>query len=378
MSEPQDATIEDDEWTDTDSSEVEADTVTFYHKTELKRKRSLLLTALGLSQADSHQRKRFRSDLTSRRNLFNLPREIRNRIYEHLTFLPEEDIYEEYVGKRVGDPYSARNFAQTCRQAKAECDEEFAARLWNHLKHLEALYLPAVGHQLTFTRNLASSRDLVGLKSIKAIISGPFPDHYTHALLPLLKLPVRELTIHYTGRYDAPTLRDVQAMFDMMYDPFYNHVGDLARLITLSWNWQEEKRDITLIERTFETSRSDPKNGRRCCGPCAARRSKECLVRRSKQCRMSLPIGGNVTWPSLKVGFSENMEVGYCKLKRSSDHYQVQEAESALLFAFSNSRTRDLDSMHSRCIASVRSHCEGWAKVKEYETEIEYKVGEDE
>jgi hypothetical protein len=389
MSEPQDATIEEDERTDTDSSEVETDTVSFYHKTDLKRKRSLELSALGLSQADSHQRKRFRSNLTSRRDFFNLPREIRNQIYAHLNFLPGEN--EHVNSYTIGDIYSARNLAQTCRQAKAEYDEELALRLWNHLKHLEALYLSAEGYQLTFFRNLASSRDLVGLKSIKAIIRGPFPESSTLSLIPLLKLPVRELTIHYTGRYDAPKLLEVRTLFDAMQDSFvYQKGGPRPQVITLSWNWQEEKRDITLIERTFETSRLDPKNGKRCCGPCAAaaRRPKalldeyllieKCLTHRPKECLMLLPIGVNATWPSLKVGLSGNMEVGYCTLKRSSDHYQVEEAEVALMSAFIDFRSRDLDSMRSRCIASVRSRCKGVVKVKTFETEIKYKVGEDE
>jgi hypothetical protein len=199
---------------------------------------------------------------------------------------------------------------------------------------LEALYLSETGYQLTFS-NLASSHDLVGLKSLKAIIRGPFPDRWP--LLPLLKLPVHELIIHYTGRYDAPTLLEVRAYFDEVYDPFRYHDGDLStqpRLITLSWNCQEEKRDITLIERTFETSRLDPKNAKRCC---AARIAKQCL--------MELPIGVNAIWPSLKVGLSKNMEVGYCTLKRSSDLYSAQEAGSVLLSAFS--AALDLDSAFS-------------------------------
>ena len=338
MSEPQDATTE---WTDTDSSELEAETVTFYHKTDLKRKRSLVLTALGLSQAGSHQRKRFRSDLTSRRDLFILPREIRNRIYGHLTFPPNEVIYKEDVGER----YSARNLAQTCRQAKAEWDEEFALRLWNHLKHLEALHLSETGYQLTFS-NLASSHDLLGVKSLKAIIRGPFPNDgskFPRSLSGLLKLPVHELIIHYTGPYDSPILIEVQDLFYVVHCPFtylrtplnahihdpkINYVHDIEnidtrpRLITLSWNRQKEKRDITLVERIIETVRIDP-NSKPCCGSCDARRADDCLPEES-------PIGVNAAWASLKVGLSKGMEVGYCKFKRCSNLSSIHQTQDVL------------------------------------------------
>ena len=56
---------EDVGWTDTDDSEVEAHTTKHANqlseKASLEHKRSLVLAAVGLSQANSHQRKRFRS-----------------------------------------------------------------------------------------------------------------------------------------------------------------------------------------------------------------------------------------------------------------------------------------------------------------------------
>ncbi|OSS46662.1 hypothetical protein B5807_08777 [Epicoccum nigrum] len=331
MSESQDATTEDHEWIDTDSSEVEADTVTFYHKTDLKRKRSLVLAALDLSQADSHQRKRFRSDLTSRPDLFGLPREIRNRIYDHLIFLPEV-LYGIYSREKLEDYHRACNLAQTCRQAKAEYDEEFALRLWNHL------HLSQTRDHLTFSRNLTSSRDLVGLKSFKAIIRDQFPSLYIDLLFPLLMLPLHELIIHYSGRYNAPTLRRVQTAFYLIYGDMERSTG--PRLITLSWNHQEEKRDITLIERTFETSSLYPKNA---------------TPSFSSHRHLRSAIGMNATWPSLKVGLSKSMEVGYWKVKRCSDHYAAENAQRVLMEAFfgpqtvgSRSSRHGLDSMRPR------------------------------
>ena len=373
MSEPQDATTE---WTDTDSSELEAETVTFYHKTDLKRKQSLVLTALGLSQADSHQRKRYRSDLPSQRNLFSLPREIRNQIYNHLTFLPTIDTYKD----DEEDSYSARNLAQTCRQAKAECDEEFALRLWKYLKHVEALHLSETGYQLTFS-NLVSSHDLLGVKSLKAIIRGPFPDPWTDELVPLLKLPVHELTIRYTGRYGSydipPQLyessynipREVRQIPNAIFTPFCFRIkrGIGPRLITVSWNRQEEKRDTTLIERTFETSHLDPKDAKSCCVNFAKWNFKERLPEE--------PIGVNVTWASLKFALSENMEVGYCKFNRGSNVSAVIQAQEALTYTFcwAQSGAYDLNDVGSMCCIY-----EGRAKVTGYKTEIKYKVSEDE
>ena len=384
MSEPQDATIEEDEWTDTDSSEVETDTVTFYHKTDLKRKQSLVLTALGLSQADSHQRKRLRlrRDVTSRQDLFNLPRKIRNRIYDHLNFLPNLLPNNfTFTHGDYKDPYNARNLAQTCRQAKAEYDEEFALRLWNHLKHSKALHLSETGCQLMFSRNLASSQDMIGLKSLKAIIKGPIPhsDFAEYLGLPqsiedLLKLPLHELTFHYTGRYDLPTLRDVQLFFDSIFDQFRSPRQHNAgpRLITLPWNRQEETGDITLIERTFEASWRDPKNAKPCRTCCVQRRSKECLPG-------ELPIGVNATWASLKVGFSENMEVGYCKYKRCSNLPMVFEAQSRLTDAFKISmESRYFRSLVFLCECRCPCRCRCPVEIQAYETEIKYKIGEDE
>ena len=374
MSELQVATMEEDEWTDTDSSEVEADTVTFYHKTDLEREQSLVLTALGLSQADSDQRKPFRSDLTSRRDFFNLPREIRNRIYDHLTFLPLE-IHDQYAKLHELDqkPYrksdwaqTSRNLAQTCRQAKAECDEEFALRLWNRMKCLEATHLYKTGSQLTFS-NRASSHDLLGVESLEAIIRGPFPNRWPGRPSSVFGLPVHEITIHCTGGYDAPTLHQVQRLFDTIYYSFrmFRKPSQGPRLITLSWNRQAEKRDITLIERTFEASRLDPKNAKFGCAPLPAGGAEQRLT--------ELPIEANATWPSIKVGLSKDMEVGYCKLKRYSHpqpliYHDWSMAEDWLTHAFTYA-----DNLDDVCPRS-----EGRTDLKVYETEIQYKVGEDE
>ncbi|KAF2993072.1 hypothetical protein E8E13_001016 [Curvularia kusanoi] len=355
-----DPTTDNDDWMDIDDPEMEA-TMGTHAETDLGRKQSLVLAAVGLSQADSGQRKLYRSDLSSRRNLFTcLPREIRDMIYEYMTYPPRKNNYS--FGINLEEGHSARSLAQTCRQAKAEWDEECARRFCKFLKYTEASYLSETNYRLSFPQELACKDDMKGLRSLKAIIHSPFPD-IQRVRLPrsfhrLALLPLDELVIHYTGSYEIPGLTEARRLFGnycycFEYEQLEHNPNLRIKHFTLSWNRQNKKHDITLNGRTFEVTHWGKEAASMDIEPGPTRRK--------------------TVWGSVTFGQSHNMEMGCIRWTLGSGHNGAVNASQELMYHVSLADTQMLQEA-----LTVEGPWGQKPLIMSYETEIEYKVGEDE
>lgn len=132
MSDLSKAPLEDADWLDTEVSDAEAASEMHDQQDSLKRKRSLVLTAVGLSVSASDARERLRAGLVIRRNPFtHLPKDIRNQVYEYFACFLQEGRY------MLDDWNDACNLQLTCRQAKQEWDAERHRRFWIYLEKNE-------------------------------------------------------------------------------------------------------------------------------------------------------------------------------------------------------------------------------------------------
>lgn len=372
MSDLSDIVSGDAGWVDSHDSDAEVysemSTDLSPEKDSLKRKRSLVLTAVGLSQSDSDGRKRLRTDLVIRRNSFtHLPQDVRNRIYKYMTFPPLEDKHD------VANGYCARNLALTCRQAKQEWDEERHRRFWVHLKEIKDLYLADVGDELTYPQELSSKLDLPGVQSLKVIITGqnPIDNGLPEAMLKLLALPLQELAIHFTGASRPLPSYDHAKSFLMEICDVVENILIHPKRFTVSWNYQNERKNVLLSGSTFELKDSDKQrirqstdqsntSRRKTSGTVITAWTKEREIRRMGQKTSGL----KTSWPVISVAVSEDMEVGMMRMMVGS----AMTNEAALV------GLRELSGLFWN---TDDTSTDGFERMKTFNIETLYEVGED-
>lgn len=282
---------------DTDVSEPELTPANDYDQhLNFDGNRSLSMVATGSSRADTQRRKRFSGE-PSRRNPFTaLPRDIRNHIYEYLTFLHLE------FDAEIEEGYNARSLALTCRQARQELNEERLRRFWMYLRKVEELHLTETGCKLSFPAILKSKSDLQSIKSLKANINCNLPlyeDDLPNALTFLSNLPLKELVLHYTG----PKRKSENFVSFWIVKTLFMSICSVANKdavrpenITLSWNRQVQPVNTPLAGYTFELCPSDKSSIR--------------------QKWLRNTTDNKTSWPAFRVLVSDDMDVGVMRLSR--------------------------------------------------------------
>ncbi|KAF3054014.1 hypothetical protein E8E11_007993 [Didymella keratinophila] len=289
-----DSEFEENEWVDTDGSDIEV--YQSPEKHSLERKRSLVLAAVDLLRAGSEGRKRLRTDLVARHNPFRvLPREIRDMIYEYMTVPPLERRADQIDG------HSMLPLAQTCSQGLHEWREECQRRFYRILKDVEEFYLGETGNHLLFPRELSSKPDVTEVKSLKVTLPGPLPEYQEeipHALSIFSQIQLTELVMHYNEPQsrltdDESAVDALLAMYDLLHGP---EIG--PKHITTTWDCRDDKQDTLLKGYTFEL-----------------KDSRKSAIRRTER---TPGVTQKTMWPVIKFAVGAHMAVGLVSVSRGS------------------------------------------------------------
>lgn len=333
-----------DHFTQPDNAQTKSPTETLFEKPNHKREHS------PSSEDSLHQRKRLKEEPPTGQDPFKrLPRDVRNMIYEYMTFPPRENKGD------VADGRSARNLALTCQQAKAEYDEERQRRFWIHLKKIEHSHLTETGYRMTFPRELESKDDLSDVRSLKAIIHGPFPgteDELPQSYNDLQALSLDELVFHYTGApFEGPSQEEVRMLAHRLTQGV---TSDSQKHLTLSWNRAEQKQNTTLTGHMIKVITKTKSH---------LFKPRYFVVEVSARVMLKLAEGENMCWPSIEIANNEDLTVGFVRVARGSHHRPTDRMWTLLMSVFS--------------MMDV-SFVSGLSFVEAYRIEAEYEVGEDE
>ena len=185
----------------------------------------------------------------------HLNRDVRNLIYSYLacaTLLQHVD--KERI--RSG-------FASTCRQAKAEVDEEGRRQVRMFMREAMDQYSRETGNEIRLSKHFMIRNDLLRITELTIIVYATRPRLYIYpppCLFDLLSLSQNKATIHCLG----PRLIPILVMQGMMRwfhwirsDIFYLHKYLNLNDVTISWDCRDQRQREKLTATRLDLVKSD-------------------------------------------------------------------------------------------------------------------------